>query len=131
MDPSILSTPQHCQPQVTVPPGWFVTIAAVSREAYNQVVTITDDSLSKQLTKVAAPNNLCNSINVHEVVKPDTAPATVPDYVTLMIFIEDGKTKASADHDVYDNAVATIHLVKRTPKQGAQPHDDDDDDDDD
>ncbi|KIJ46262.1 hypothetical protein M422DRAFT_778531 [Sphaerobolus stellatus SS14] len=141
-----------------VPPGWFVTIAAISREKYFQVIKITDDvyddfsydymgkrygtndlepmkvikdesdsyayaaqkfdmnisleffyfpnkndAFTAKLTSIAKPPNQSRRIDVLSVDRPESAKNKVPDYTTLMIFVEDTEDQAANDHGIYDD----------------------------
>ncbi|KAF8879943.1 hypothetical protein BD779DRAFT_1550442 [Infundibulicybe gibba] len=64
-------------------------------------------------------------IQVRSVSKPPQTPASIPDFITYMIFAEDILV-GTGDHGIYDDSVATIHCVKKT--DNAQDDDDNDDD---
>ncbi|KAF8879928.1 hypothetical protein BD779DRAFT_1803167 [Infundibulicybe gibba] len=64
-------------------------------------------------------------IQVRSVPRPPKTPASIPDFITYMVFVEDTLGHGAGDHGIYDDGVATIHCVKKT--DNAQDDDDDDD----
>ncbi|KAF8074655.1 hypothetical protein FPV67DRAFT_1408199 [Lyophyllum atratum] len=64
------------------------------------------------------PTYASTKLDIQFSAKPDGASASIPDYVTYFVFVEDTKDTAQvAGSGQYDDSVLTIHVVKINPNE--------------
>jgi len=85
-------------------------------------VYYSDATSDVKIRDFMKPKYASSKIDVQFSTKPEHASASIPDYVTYFIFVEDTPDSAQiAGSGQYDDSVLTIHVVKINPNEIPPP----------